>query len=89
MSNTKHPLNCENLHNINVFSMREIAYSIFDRLSDEQIEGFILMFGNSSEKQNMHRNETLKVLDDVRNGKNMSASFSSVKELMEDLNADD
>lgn len=69
-------------------STREIAYSILDRLSDEQIEGFILMFGNSFEKQDMHRNETLKVLDDVRNGKNMSASFCSVKELIEDFNAD-
>ena len=69
MSNTKHPLNCENLHNINVFSMREIAYSI--------------------EHTNNHVSDTLKVLDDVRNGRNMSASFSSVKELMDDLNADD
>lgn len=70
-------------------STREIAYSIFNRLSDEQVEGFILMFGNVSEKQDMHRNETLDALDDVRNGRNMSAAFNSVKELMEDLDADD
>lgn len=31
--------------------------------------------------------ETKKVLDDVLAGKNLSKSFSSVKELMEDLNA--
>ena len=70
-------------------STREIAYSIFNRLSDEQVEGFILMFGNVSEKQDMHRNETLDALDDVRNGRNMSTAFNSVKELMEDLDADD
>lgn len=70
-------------------STREIAYNIFNRLSDEQVEGFILMFGNLAEKQDMHRNETLDALDDVRNGRNMSAAFNSVKELMEDLDADD
>ena len=70
-------------------STREIAYNIFNRLSDEQVEGFILLFGNVSEKQDMHRNETLDALNDVRNGRNMSAAFNSVKELMEDLNADD
>lgn len=70
-------------------STREIAYNIFNRLSDEQVEGFILLFGNVSEKQDMHRNETLDALNDVRNGRNMSAEFNSVKELMEDLNADD
>ena len=30
---------------------------------------------------------TAKAIDDVNNGKNLSKSFSSVKELMEDLNA--
>ena len=70
-------------------STREIAYNIFNRLSDEQVEWFILLFGNVSEKQDMHRNETLDALNDVRNGRNMSAGFNSVKELMEDLNADD
>lgn len=31
--------------------------------------------------------ETLKVIDDVNNGRNLSRSFHSVEELMEDLNA--
>ena len=33
--------------------------------------------------------ETRAILDDVINGRGMSRSFSSVSELMEDLNADD
>ncbi|MCI5752103.1 MAG: hypothetical protein SOU50_00890 [Oscillospiraceae bacterium] len=28
-------------------STRELAYSIFDRLTDEQLEGFVLMFRNA------------------------------------------
>ncbi len=33
--------------------------------------------------------ETLKAIEDARNGIGLSHSFSSVAELMEDLNADD
>jgi len=33
--------------------------------------------------------ETRKAIDDTKHRKNLSRSFSSVKELMEDLNADD
>lgn len=33
--------------------------------------------------------DTIKAIEDVRNGVNVSRNFTSVKELMEDLNADD
>ncbi|MCM1121190.1 MAG: type II toxin-antitoxin system RelB/DinJ family antitoxin [Eubacterium sp.] len=33
--------------------------------------------------------DTIRAIDDVRQGRNLSRSFSSVEELMEDLNADD
>ncbi len=33
--------------------------------------------------------ETVRAIEDVRNGRNLSRGFSSVEELMEDLNADD
>lgn len=33
--------------------------------------------------------ETIKAINDVRHGRNLSRSFSSVEELMEDLNAED
>ena len=35
------------------------------------------------------RGETLRAIENVENGRNLSRSFSSVAELMEDLNADD
>ena len=43
-------------------------------------------FSNSSDIPN---NETLTVMNDVNNNKNLSREFHSVAELMEDLNADD
>ena len=33
--------------------------------------------------------DTKRAIDDVKHGKNLSRSFSSVEELMEDLNAED
>lgn len=69
-------------------STRELAYSIVDGFTDEQLEGFVLMFKNSL-SEDVPNNETRAVLDDVVNGRNLSRNFTSVKELMEDLNADD
>lgn len=70
-------------------STRELAYSIVDRLTDEQLEGFVLMFKNTLSDEDVPNAETRAVLDDVKNGRNMSRTFTSVKELMEDLNAED
>ncbi len=70
-------------------STRELAYSIVDRLTDEQLEGFILMFKDTLSDEDVPNAETRAVLDDVMNGRNMSRTFTSVKELMEDLNAED
>ena len=33
--------------------------------------------------------DTIRAIDDVRQGRNLRGSFSSVEELMEDLNAED
>ncbi len=41
-------------------STRELAYSIFDRLSDEQLEGFVLMFGNMLSEEEHFSKETLE-----------------------------
>ncbi|MDE6595201.1 MAG: hypothetical protein K2K44_04245 [Oscillospiraceae bacterium] len=70
-------------------STRELAYSIVDRLTDEQLEGFVLMFKNTLSDEDVPNAETRAVLDDMKNGRNMSRTFTSVKELMEDLNAED
>lgn len=70
-------------------STKELAYSIVDRLTDEQLEGFVLMFKDTLSDEDVPNAETRAVLDDVMNGRNMSRTFTSVKELMEDLNAED
>ncbi len=38
---------------------------------------------------NIPNAETMCAIEDVRNGRNLSRGYSSVEELMEDLNADD
>ncbi len=38
---------------------------------------------------NVPNAETVRAIEDVRNGRNLSRGFSSVEELMEDLDADD
>ncbi|MBD5526679.1 MAG: type II toxin-antitoxin system RelB/DinJ family antitoxin [Lachnospiraceae bacterium] len=38
---------------------------------------------------NIPNAETIRAIDDVKHGRNLSRSFSSVEELMEDLNAED
>ncbi len=39
-------------------STRELAYSIFDCLTDEQLEGFVMMFGGFVERENNINAET-------------------------------
>ena len=70
-------------------STRELAYSIFDRLTDEQLEGFVLMFKDTVYNEDLAEEDVLAILDDVKSGRNLSRVFTSVRELMEDLNADD
>ncbi len=70
-------------------STRELAYSIFDRLTDEQLEGFVLMFKDTVYNEDLAEEDVLAILDDVKSGRNLSRDFTSVRELMEDLNADD
>lgn len=70
-------------------STRELAYSIIDRFTEKQVEDFVLMYRNSVPEEDIPNEETRKVLDDVRSNRNVSRNFTSVKELMEDLNADD
>ena len=38
---------------------------------------------------NIPNADTIRAIDDVRHGRNLSRVFSSVEELMEDLNAED
>lgn len=70
----------------NSMSTREKAMNILSFMTEEQLQGFIMMFSSLVDTPNM---ETQKVIEDIENGRNLSKSFNSVEELMEDLNADD
>lgn len=48
-----------------------------------------MMLLQGFEMADVPNKESKAVIDDVNNGKNLVGPFSSVKELMEDLNADD
>ncbi|MBP1562035.1 MAG: hypothetical protein J6C96_12450 [Oscillospiraceae bacterium] len=65
-------------------STREMAYNLVDRMSEKQLAAFIELFGALGD----FNDETAAVLDDVNNGRNLSRPFSSVSELMEELNAE-
>ncbi|MGN0638571.1 MAG: hypothetical protein ACI4J0_09380 [Huintestinicola sp.] len=45
-------------------STRERAYSIFDCLTDEQLEGFILMFGKIVDNNNKLNEETSAAIEE-------------------------
>ena len=68
-----------------LMSTRELAYSIFDRLTDEQLEGFVLLFKDIVPDEDIPNEETRAVLDDVMNGRNMSKLYTDTDELMRDL----
>lgn len=67
-------------------STKEKAMHILDLLTEEQLQGFIMMFQNLADVSN---EETKAAMEDIDNGRNLSRAFHSVKELMEDLDADD
>ena len=70
-------------------STREYVNHIIDGLSEEQLQGLAMLLNGFSNSSDIPNNETLTVMNDVNNNKNLSREFHSVAELMEDLNADD
>ena len=70
-------------------STREYVNHILDGLSEEQLQGLAMFLNGFSNSSDIPNNETLTVMNDVNNNKNLSREFHSVAELMEDLNADD
>lgn len=68
-------------------STKEMLLHEIDTMNEQQLQGLLLFIqGCYAEVPN---EETRAVLDDVMQGRNMVGPFSSVKELMEDLDADD
>ena len=70
-----------------MLSNREKIISLLDYVPEYKM-GFILAYvqGIATEIPN---EETIQAIEDARNGIGMSKQFSSVAELMEDLNAND
>lgn len=73
-----------------VMSNREQIISLLDVVPEYKL-GYILAYvqGIAAEGAEVPNAETAKAIEDARNGIGMSRRFSSVAELMEDLNADD
>jgi phosphopantothenate synthetase len=55
-------------------------------MTEEQLKGFIMMFENLVKMPDEELNSRI---EDIENSKNLSETFNSVAELMEDLNAED
>ncbi len=68
-------------------STREMAYNLIDSMTEEQLNSFVSLFKGII-NTNTPNEETQKVLNDIENGENLAGPFSSVRELMEDLNAE-
>ena len=66
-------------------STKELAYSMIDNLTEEQLNALIVILqGLQKEEPN---EETKKVLDEAKEGKNLFGPFDSVDELWESLKA--
>lgn len=69
-------------------STREIAYSILDRLSDEQIAAFIMLFGGYISSDEIPNEDTLEALSEVEEMKknpNEFKGYTDVDEMMKEL----
>ncbi len=64
---------------------REIIVGMLDNLTEEQLQGLMMLLKGYEKK-----NDTIeKRIEDIESKKNLSKTFNSVEELMEDLNAED
>ncbi len=67
-------------------STREIAYSIFQRLTDEQLRGFILMFrGGFEEIPNEETLEAFEEVEEMKKNPEKYKGYSDVDEMMRDI----
>ncbi len=68
-------------------STRDIALSIFDKLTEEQLHGFISMFGSFYGISEEPNEETKAAMKSAYNDEDTFGPFNSVSDLMEALNA--
>ncbi len=68
-------------------STRELAYSIFDRLTDKQLEDFVIMFKDTVSDEDVPNAETVAAMleaDRIARDPNVKA-YTDTDELMRDL----
>lgn len=68
-------------------STREIAQSIFNHLSEEQLRGFIAMFGGYYDIDEELKEETKAAMESAYNDEDIIGPFDTSAYLMEALNA--
>ena len=69
-------------------STREIAYSIIDSLSDEQITAFITLFGNAAALDEVPNEETLEAfaeVEEMKKNPDKYKGYTDVDEMMKEL----
>ena len=68
-------------------STKELALNIFNHLSEEQLRGFIAMFGEYYDLDEALNDETKEAMKSAYNDEDIVGPFDSVADLMEALNA--
>ncbi len=69
-------------------STREIAYSIFERLTDEQLKGFILLFRRYfDEIPNEETLEAFEEVEEMKKNPEKYKEYTDLDELFNDLNS--
>ena len=68
-------------------SIKEMAYDIFDNLTEDQLRGFVLMFGGNSsvEVPNEELLEAFEEVEDMKKNPSKYKGYSDVDEMMRDI----
>lgn len=67
-------------------SIKEMAYDIVDNLTEEQLRGFVMMFGVfDSEVPSEELLEAIQEVEDMKKNPDMYKGYSDVDEMMRDI----
>ena len=67
-------------------SIRDMAYHIIDNLTDEQLKGFVMMFGQSdSEIPNEELLEAFAEVEEMEMHPELYKGYSSAEEMVRDI----
>lgn len=67
-------------------SIKEMAYDIVDNLTEEQLRGFVLMFGNfDSEIPNEELLEAFEEVEEMKKNPDKYVSYANAEEMVRDI----